>query len=211
MAASPRRSSAVRPAGRVSRREVILGSAVDRLTAVGYHGTSLRDIADGAGVTTTSIAHHFGSKQGVLREIMVAAITESVELTRAAVRVAPDDPADQLLALVRMWIWFHTHRRPYAVISATELRNLVGEGLTTVLARRHEQEALFRRVVERGVADGAFATPYPREATRAVLQMGRDVCSWYRPGGGVGPEELAEEYGELALALVRARPGGKGK
>jgi AcrR family transcriptional regulator len=213
MATPPHRSASVRQAGpsRTSRRDAILLSAIDRLTAVGYLGTSLRDIAQGAGVTTTSISHHFGSKQGVLREIMVAAITEVVELTQAALRAAPDEPVEQLLALMRAWIWFHTNRQPHAVISATELRNLEGEGLSTVLARRDEQGAIFRRVVERGVATGVFATPYPREATRAVLQMGRDVSSWYRPGGGVSPEELAVAYGEPALGLVRARARPTGK
>ncbi|WP_089338297.1 TetR/AcrR family transcriptional regulator [Blastococcus mobilis] len=65
MAAPPRPSPSVRHPGspRTSRRDVILRPAIDRLTAVGYHGTSLRDIADGAGVTTTSISHHSGSEQ----------------------------------------------------------------------------------------------------------------------------------------------------
>jgi AcrR family transcriptional regulator len=189
------------------RRDAILWAAIDQITAVGYHGTSIRDIAADARVTATSIYHYFGSKQGLLQEIMLAAITEVVTLTRSALDAAgPAEPPAQLAALMRAWIEFHTTRQPLAIISATELRTLGPEASRSVLLLRDEQEAMFRSVIERGVELGCLRTPYPREATRAVLQMGRDVSAWYVPGAGKSPAVLAEEYVDLALSLLRASP-----
>lgn len=188
-----------------SRRDAILWAAIDVMTKIGYHGASVRDIAEQAKVTATSIYRYFGSKENLLREIMIGALTEVVGLTSAALAVAPEDPEAQLTALMRAWIDFHTRRRPLAMVSATELRSLDGEARASVLALRDQQEMLFRQVVERGVAAGVFATAYPREATRAVLQMGRDVSAWYVPGGPLSAAEIAEQYVRLALDLLRSR------
>jgi AcrR family transcriptional regulator len=188
-----------------SRRDVILWAAIDVMTEVGYHGASVRDIADGANVTATSIYHYFGSKENLLREIMVGALTEVVGLTSAALAAAPDRPEEQLASLMRAWIDFHTRRRPLAMVSATELRSLDGEARATVMALRDQQELLFRQVVECGVAEGVFTAGYPREATRAVLQMGRDVSAWYAPGGSLSAAEIAEQYVVLALDLLRVQ------
>ncbi|WP_185995936.1 TetR/AcrR family transcriptional regulator [Nocardioides campestrisoli] len=189
---------------RGSRRDVVLWAAIDVMTEVGYHGASVRDIADRAGVTTTSIYHYFGSKENLLREIMVASLTEVVGLTRTALERAPEDPSAQLAALVRAWIDFHTRRRSLARISAIELRSVEGEARAEVLGLRDEQELLFRGLVERGAALGVFRTEFPREATRAVLQMGRDVSGWYVPGGPLSAAEIAEQYVVLALDLLRS-------
>jgi len=62
---------------------------------------------------------------------------------------------------------------------------------------------MFREVVEAGAAGGEFRTAYPRDAARAVINMGYSVASWYREGGDVGHEELATRYVDLALGTVR--------
>jgi len=107
------------------------------------------------------------------------------------------------VAVVTAWITFHTTRRPEALIGATELRSLEDPGRKLVVMLRGEQQGLFRDVVERGVASGDFRTPHQREATSAIIDMGRSVASWYRVDGDVEPDQLARRYADLALATVR--------
>lgn len=195
-------------------RDAVLAAAVDNFTRLGFHGTSMRDIARDAGVTVASIYHHFPSKQELLQEIMVRVLTDVIAATRSAVLSAGPRPTDQLAGVVEAWILFHTDRRPEALIGASEIRSLDDRGRRVVVALRDEQERLFRDVVDRGVAEGEFATAYPREAVRAIINMGYSVAGWYHPAGGLPPSEMARRYVTLALGAVRSTdqpfgPGGR--
>lgn len=168
----------------------------------------MRDIARDAEVTVASIYHHYPSKQEILSEIMAQTLSDVIAMTRSALMRAGSSPSDQLEEVVRAWIEFHTTRQAEALIGASELRSLEASGRKLVVALRDEQEGIFRDIVERGAELGEFRTPYPREAARAVINMGRSVATWYRKGGDVTPEQMAVRYAELALATVRsdARP-----
>jgi AcrR family transcriptional regulator len=187
-------------------REVVLRSAISNFTERGYHGTSMRDIARDAEVTVASIYHHYPSKQEILSEIMAKTLSDVIAQTRGALMGAGSSPSAQLEAVVRAWVDFHTTRQAEALIGASELRSLEAPGRKLVVALRDEQEGLFRDIIERGAEMGEFQTPYPREAARAVINMGRSVASWYRRGGSVTAAQMAERYVELALATVRSPP-----
>jgi AcrR family transcriptional regulator len=186
-------------------KDVILDAAVDNFQRLGYHGTSMRDIARDAEITVASIYHHFPSKQRILQDIMIRVLSDVISLTRGALMRAGSSPAEQLDAVMHAWILFHTGRRAEALIGASEIRSLDEVGLRLVVALRDEQERMFRDIVERGCAEGEFATPYPREAVRAIINMGYSIAAWYRPGGELTPEQMAERYAVLALGTV----GGK--
>jgi TetR/AcrR family transcriptional regulator, cholesterol catabolism regulator len=68
---------AVRPARRgqrdgLSRRSELLAIAARLFAARGYNQTTVRDIADEAGILSGSLYHHFSSKEAMLDEIMRA-------------------------------------------------------------------------------------------------------------------------------------------
>ena len=134
-------------------------SAVANFTERGYHGTSMRDIARAADVTVASIYHHFPSKQDILQELMRRTLGDVLAATRTAIDAAGPGATDRLGALMVAWVVFHTERQAEALIGASELRSLDEAGRVEVVALRDEQEALFREVVDQGVADGEFATP----------------------------------------------------
>lgn len=197
-------SSVKRRPGARGGKQVVLHSAIANFTERGYHGTSMRDIARDAEVTVASIYHHYPSKQEILSEIMAKTLSDVIALTRGALMSAGPSPSAQLEAVVRAWVDFHTARRAEALIGASELRSLESAGRKLVVALRDEQEGLFRDIIERGAEMGEFQTPYPREAARAVINMGRSVATWYRSGGDITAPQMAERYAELALATVRA-------
>ena len=183
-------------------RQLILDSAVRNMNERGYHGTSMRDIAAGADLTVASIYHHFKSKQDILQEIMLQALRDAHGMTRSALLRSGGEPKDQLQALVRAWVMFHTTRREDALVGATELRSLDEPGHRLVVALRDEQENIFRDVIERGVEEGAFRTAYPRDAVRAIINMGQQVCVWWRADGPLSAQDIADRYCALATAMV---------
>ena len=52
----------------VSTRDAILASAEQRFVVSGYAGTSVRDIAAGAGIDAALVIRHFGSKESLFLE-----------------------------------------------------------------------------------------------------------------------------------------------
>lgn len=185
-------------------RQLILDSAVRNMNERGYHGTSMRDISAGADLTVASIYHHFKSKQEILQEIMIRALRDANAMTRSALLRAGGDPKGQLQALIRAWVLFHTTRRHDALVGATELRSLDENGHRLVVALRDEQESMFRAVIERGVEEGTFHTPFPRDAVRALINMGQQVCVWWRDDGPMSAEDTAARYCALATAMVES-------
>lgn len=53
-------------------RLAIMQAAVELFTRQGYHGTSMRQIADGAGIALGGIYNHFASKEDIFQQISLA-------------------------------------------------------------------------------------------------------------------------------------------
>lgn len=62
-----------------------------------------------------------------------------------------------------------------------------------------------RTLVARGIDAGEFHARDPRIAAAALLSLGIDLARWYRDGGRWTPDEIGEEYAEIALRIVAAR------
>ncbi len=184
----------------------IVDAAIEAMSLQGYHGTSIRDIAERAGMSNAALYHHFASKQDLLFRIMDRGIDELHRSTVEALAAVGDDPAEQLSAMVRVHVLAHTRDRKGSFIGNTELRSLEPEHRAVIVAKRDRQQRLFDDVVRAGTRAGRFTTPHPREAARAIVTMGTAVAGWYRPEGRLGPAAVAERYVVMALALVGHRP-----
>jgi len=47
-----------------------------------------------------------------------------------------------------------------------------------------------------------FHTPYPRQATTAIITMCTSIAQWFKPEGELAPSELAVRYQTFALNIV---------
>lgn len=187
---------------------LILEAALDCFVEQGYHGTSIRLIAARAGLSVPGLYHHYASKQALLVAIMSHAMEELWERSLAALDEGGDDVVRRLDLLVECLVLFHAHRRDLAFIAVSEIRSLVGQAREDHIAARDRQQRLMDDVVEQGVADGLFTTPFAREASRAVVTMCTGVAQWYRHGGPLPPDELARDYRTIArMAVGCAVPG----
>lgn len=194
-------SSAISPLDGPGAR-IVLAAAVDAMAEHGYHGTSVRDIGERAGMSAAALYHHFPSKQTLLVTIMERGIDELIRLSEEALAGAPDDPAERLRALVRVHVLRHIERQRESFLGNSELRSLDDPAREAIVAKRDHQMRLFYDVVHDGVEGGVFRTPFPVEAARGIVNMSTAVATWYRKTGPLSPEEIAHRYAELALAMV---------
>jgi AcrR family transcriptional regulator len=181
---------------------ILLAAAVDAIVEHGYHGTSVRDVADRAGMSPAALYHHFPSKQVLLFTIMDRGMDELIRRSEEAHAAAPDDPAEKLRALVRVHVLRHIEHQKESFLGNSELRSLDEPGRSTILAKRDRQMHLFYRAVREGVERGQFRTRFPTEAARGIVNMCTAVATWYHKTGPLSPEEIAHRYADLALAMV---------
>ena len=186
--------------------KVISEAAIEAMSEHGYHGTSVRDIADRAGMSSAALYHHFSSKQDLLFRITDRGIEALVRQTEDALLASPNDPAERLRAIVRVHVLNHAENRQGSFIGNSEIRSLEPGNRAIVVSKRDQQKRIFDRVVLDGVERGVFTTPYPQEATMALITMCTAVAQWYRPDGPLRPDEIAERYADLGLAMLGYRP-----
>lgn len=181
-----------------------LASALAQFVEQGYHGTSVRQVAAGAGLSVPGLYHHFPSKQALLVGIMDASMNELLDRSRSAESGAGSSPDDRFDAVVESLLLFHIHRRDVAFVCSTEIRSLDPENRSAYIAKRDAQQRMLDAIVADGVAAGRFDTPHPVDASRAVTTMCVGVATWYRPDGPLSPSELVAVYLDIARRTVGA-------
>jgi AcrR family transcriptional regulator len=204
---APKRRVAARGVADSGRpgEEAILKAAIAVMAEHGYHGTSVRDIAERAELSPAALYYHFASKQEVLATIMERGIERLLMRTRTALAEAGDTPQDRLSAIVEVQVLFHLESQASTLLGTSELRALEEPVRTGHKAKRMQQQRLFDQVVADGVARGVFTTTLPQEAARAIVVMCTGVASWFSPRGKLSRDQVVQNYQRLALDMVGAR------
>lgn len=183
----------------------ILNAAVRVFGSRGYHGTSVRDIAEAAGVSPGSLYNHFASKHDLLVVILERGLDNLVAASEDALYEASPDPVSRLRALVRTHVHSHAVSRVESYIGNSELRSLTRDARALIVSKRDTQQRMFDRVVRDGAQQGVFTTDDPVMASRYIVTACTAVATWYRPGGDVSIEALVRKYQQLSLCCAGYR------
>ncbi|TQC41293.1 TetR/AcrR family transcriptional regulator [Rhodococcus sp. WS4] len=184
----------------------VLAAALAAFVEKGYDGASIREIASRAGLSVPGLYHHYPSKQALLVGLTNVVMRELLDRSRAAVAEAGPAPGERFDAVIESLLRFHMYRREQAFVASRETRSMEPESRQAYIALRDEQQEMLDAIVRDGVAAGLFRTPFPEDASRAVVTMCVGVSTWYREDGPLSPDELVERY----LAIARSTVGASG-
>jgi AcrR family transcriptional regulator len=187
----------------------ILDSALERFMGHGFHGTTIRQIAERVGLSVPGLYHHYPSKQALLVALMSHAMTDLWHRSTAAIDEADDSVVLQFELLVECLVLFHASRRNLAFIAYSEIRSLDPEARERHIAARDRQQGLMDSIVRRGIDEGVFHAQHPRELSTAIITMCTGVAQWYQPHGALSPEEVAQRYRLIAARAVGSVALGK--
>lgn len=187
-----------------ARRLMLAG--VESFARRGYHATTTRDIAGGAGMSPAALYVHFPSKAALLFAISRSGHEQTLALVEN-VLTREQDPAERIRMLVEDFVAWHARRHTVARVVQYELQALPEQEYEIVAELRRRIERIVREVIADGVESGAFSVPEPRTAARAVLSLGVDVARWYTERSRPTPTVLGQEYGELVLRMLGAKTG----
>jgi AcrR family transcriptional regulator/DNA-binding XRE family transcriptional regulator len=179
-----------------------LAGALEAFVELGYHGASIRIIAQRAGLSVPGVYHHWPTKQHLLVALLDLTMEDFLTRTRAA-RAEGDGPVERFTRLVECLALYHTHRRELGFIGASEMRSVDQPDRRRIAAARQEVQRMVEEEVAEGCRRGLMTTPLPKEAARAVVTMCTALPQWWSPSGPSSPEVVARQYVEFALDLVR--------
>ncbi|WP_372343317.1 TetR/AcrR family transcriptional regulator [Streptomyces sp. KL116D] len=188
------------------RRGELLHTAAEVFAEQGYNATTVRKIADHAGMLAGSLYYHFDSKESMLEEILRTFLDE-LWSGYDTVLDADLGPRQTLEALVTESFREIDRHRSAVAIYQREARALVAQERFGFLAESQRRfEKTWLTTLERGVADGVFRTDLDIRLTyRFVRDTVWVAASWYRPGGQHSPEEIARQYLTMVLDGIAAR------
>lgn len=184
--------------------ERILQAATESFADRGFHATTTRDISKRANLSPAAIYMHYKSKAELLYRIMKRSHEELLEALQGADLPAAA-PAERLRALMTALVLHHAENRLANRVSEHELPALAARQRKAIVALRDRTQKLFTDVIRAGTKEGEFHdVADPKLATYAILTMGVAVANWYRPGGRLSPDAIAERYAEMAIRMVQA-------
>jgi AcrR family transcriptional regulator len=178
-------------------------AALESFAERGYHATTTRDIATGAGMSPAALYVYFPSKVALLFTISRSGHEQTLGLLQKAV-AADGSPVERMRALVEEFVAWHARRHTVARVVQYELHALPDEEYRVVAGLRRKIEQIVRDLIVEGVEGGLFTVPDVKTAARAVLSLGVDVARWYNERIRKSPKTLGTEYAELVLRMLGA-------
>ena len=183
-----------------SRRDELLSLAAAMMAERGLRATTVRDIADAAGILSGSLYHHFSSKEEMVDEVLRGFL----DWLFARYQQVIDTESNSLerfkgLFLVSFEAIEHHHAQ--VVIYQDEAKRLSTQPrFSYVDARNREQRKMWVDVINQGIGEGHFR---PDLDVDLVYRFIRDTTwvsvRWYQPGGELTGEQVGAHY--LAIVL----------
>jgi AcrR family transcriptional regulator len=187
-----------------TNEDAIIAAALEAFGRQGFNGASMRDIARLAQTSLSNLYNYFASKSALLAEVLHRASDAQLSRVRGAVAHAGPGATAQLRAGVEAYVQFVLEHQFASLVGLSEVRYLSGSDRERVVQVRDGTQGIFEQIVMNGTATGEFGTPYPEDAARNIMTMCSAISTWYRLGGRLSEQALAEEYARYALALLEA-------
>ncbi len=190
----------VADASKSARRNELLALAAGLFAERGLRATTVRDIADAAGILSGSLYHHFDSKESMVDEILRGFLDDLFGRYREI--AASGLPArDTLEALVIASYESFDRWHAAVAIYQAEAKRLSGTPRFEYIEQYNKEfRELWHQVLSRGVGDGSFRPELDIElAYRFLRDTVWVAVRWYQPGGRITVDNLAKQYLTIVL------------
>ena len=201
------RPAAAAPTGTLpsERRDHLVSLSAELFAEKGFRATTVREIADAAGILSGSLYHHFSSKESIADEILSKFLNEVLTDYRAA--LASGGTPREVLETIARTGFSSLERHRAAIMMLQNDWNYFREQprfdyLQKTLA---EVERIWIGELKRGVKDGSFRADLDAKLTYRLFRDTIWVAvRWYRPGGRLSTKQLADQFSRILFEGVIA-------
>jgi len=183
----PRSDAASISAEATDTRERILLEAARLLRHHGYAATTLREIADAAGVKAGSIYYHFESKEEILGEVLDKGITIVANAVRTRIEALPANASwrDRIAAGIEGHLWGMLH---YGDFTSANIR-VYGQIPTSAKSRHKIVRRAYADYWDRLLASALTSGELRQDTGLAMIRLFvigalNWTVEWYNPQRG---------------------------
>jgi AcrR family transcriptional regulator len=181
-------------------QQSVLRIAVDVFNRHGYDATSMGILAENLGISKSAIYHHVPSKGDLLKLALdhalggLEAILEQPEAMTGDAR---------LEFVLRQTIAVLVERLPFVTLLLRLRGNTDIE--RDALERRRAFDHKVAALISAAREDGSLRQDIdPRTVTRLLFGTINSIVEWYKPGGSLSPEKLADDVITMAFDGLHA-------
>jgi AcrR family transcriptional regulator len=203
---SPRRRDAEgTAAARAERRAELLATAAEVFASQGYSATTVRKVADAAGILGGSLYYHFDSKEAMADEILSTFLDEMWAAYERVLAAGLSARYTMEGVIVESFRSIDRHR-PAVVLYQNESKHLAtSERFHYLLESQRRFETMWMSLLDRGVEEGAFRADLDRTL---IYRFIRDTvwvaANWYQHGGRLSADDIAKQYLAMVLEGIQA-------
>ncbi len=183
---------------KTNRGQMIVKAAERLFSSKGYHGTTIRDIAQERGILSGSLYAHIDSKEDLLFHITnegADAFLEGLEPIANGSGLA----VTKLRLGLAVHIQVVADHLDAARVFFHEWRALSTARRAVIQAKRDCYESYWTTILAAGVATGEFRLIDTKFSRLLILSVANSVYEWYDPNGSANPAEVADHYANLIL------------
>jgi AcrR family transcriptional regulator len=190
-----------------TRRDELLELAATMFADRGLRATTVRDIADAAGILSGSLYHHFSSKEEMVDEVLRTFLDWLFERYQQIIDTEPN-PLARLEGLFMASFDAIEHHHAEVVIYQDEAKRLADhERFDYIDELNRRQRKMWVDLLNEGIEQGNFR---PDIDVDLVYRFIRDTTwvsvRWYRPGGPLTAEQVGRQYLSIVLGGIAAVP-----
>lgn len=203
---SPRRRDAEgTAAARAGRRAELLATAAEVFASQGYSATTVRKVADAAGILGGSLYYHFDSKEAMADEILSTFLDE-MWAAYDRVLAAGLGARDTLEGIVVESFRSIDRHRPAVVLYQNESKHLAtSERFHYLHDSRRRFEEMWLSLLARGMEEGVFRADLdPSLVYRFIRDTVWVAANWYHRGGRLSADDIAKQYLAMFLEGIQA-------
>ncbi|WP_163755835.1 TetR family transcriptional regulator KstR2 [Mycobacterium botniense] len=188
------------PSASNSRRDELLELAAAMFAERGLRATTVRDIADGAGILSGSLYHHFSSKEEMVDEVLRGFLEWLFARYREIVDNEPN-PLERFKGLFMASFEAIEQWHAQVVIYQDEAKRLSSQPRFSYIEDLNKQQRrMWIDVLRQGMQEGYFRADLDVDL---VYRFIRDTTwvsvRWYKPGGPLTAQQVGRQY--LAIVL----------
>lgn len=196
------------PKRSATRRREILRAAARVFAERGYYACTVEDIARAIGVSKGVIYYYFRSKDEICTEVVSAAIEGAIQRLEAVVAMGGTS-AEMLRRAVAVHVEYNINDQEegyYAMLVVHDVKALSPQSIRKVRELQRAYGRAFASIVRRGIEDGSLLDRDIGVTTLTILTSANYVTDWFRPGGSLRVDEVANHVADQLLDGVLKQP-----
>lgn len=152
----------------IRRRREIFDAALHLFLEKGFNETSMREIAEAAGVGKSTLYDYFVTKDDILLSVVEEEVQGLVDRARQ-IASQPVSPQEKILQIVQDYLNYLTTNEVFFTRLSLEVQRLAPASQVRIQTRRHAYQEVIRSVIDEGIQAGCYRPIDSLLAARILL------------------------------------------